>query len=158
MRSLHLLLKLIFVIKVVQYLFFFQTILLHIALAGRHGITIITAFISTSLIVEPDYLSQRRMVPEWCLLPLSLNSISSLESTSGGFISILTYQPVSALLHIEESVSSGEPWWFEHFQLYMPVLGELYVFHSLLVPVFLSKFLIGHVRGQFRLVIIVALI
>ena len=61
------LLKLIFIIKVVQNLTF-QTELPHIESGQKHGITPIPAYILAHLNVEAEYLLWRSLIPEWHLL------------------------------------------------------------------------------------------
>ena len=74
--------------------------------AHRHGITPIPTYIHTHLEVEADYIMEKvgsRVAPS------SLHSsggISNLETTRDGSVSILTYQAMSALLHLAKSTIS----------------------------------------------------
>ena len=90
--------------------------------ANELGITIISACIPTHLNMEADYPSQERLVP--CLH--NWGSISTLESTGGGFVHIFTYQSMSAILHLGQSIaffSLG----FECFQTSFKVLDVLII-------------------------------
>ena len=70
------LLKLIYVIKVVQHLFFPSRLAYHLLnLAEKHGITLIPAFIRTNLNVEGDYLSWGRLVRERHILPHTVQAV-----------------------------------------------------------------------------------
>ena len=72
-----------------------------------HCFTLIQAYIPTQLIVEADHLS-RYFGSQ--VAPASLHSsgcISSLGSTRGGFLGILTYQSISVLLHLGKSSTSA---------------------------------------------------
>ena len=60
-------LKLICVIKVVQFLLFFPG--WPASLTNKHGITLILAYIPTHLNVEASYLSWAQILSEWNLLP-----------------------------------------------------------------------------------------
>ena len=85
----------------------------------------------------------------------SSSSFSPLRSTTGGSAGILLYHSVPTLLHLGNSTTSGglglnafnHPWMFQ----------VSYVFPSpTLVHLVLSKFLAEHVKGQLRLLILVA--
>ena len=54
----------------------------------------------------------------------SSNSVSTLESTEAGSVSILTYQSMSALLHLVKSTTSGSLG-FEHFSPSVNISVEL---------------------------------
>ena len=71
----------------------------------------------------------------------SSSSVSTLVTTGSGFVGILMYQSLAALLHPGESTTSGTLG-FECFQPFLDLSGKLYI----------SK----HVMGQFRLIIPVA--
>ena len=83
----------------------------------------------------------------------SLGSISSLGSTIGGSIGILTYQLMSALLHLRKFTTSrclevehfNHPWTYQMTYVFPP---------AAFVPLVLFKFLAEHVIGQFRLPIL----
>ena len=85
------LLKLIYVIKVVQHLFFFPRLACSIMnLANKHGITLIPTYMPTLIQVEAAYHGKRwyRVVPD---SSHSSDCILSLWSTGGGCVGILMH-------------------------------------------------------------------
>ena len=76
------------------------------------------------------------------------SSFSTLGSTRGGSVGILTYHSISVVLHLGKSTTFGSPG-IEYIQTSLDVSPGL-------VPLVLSKFLAEHVMGQFRLLILVA--
>ena len=63
------LLKLIYVIKVVQHLFLSRVACYILNLADKNGINLIPSYIPTHPNVEADYLCQGGLVPKWQSLP-----------------------------------------------------------------------------------------
>ena len=85
----------------------------------------------------------------------SLSDFSGLGSTGDGFVGILMYQSISALLHLGEYVTSG-CLQVEHFQSSFAFSGELHIsFSGILFPIILFKSLAEHIRNQYRLQILV---
>ena len=81
-------------------------------------------------------------------------SFSTLRLTRGGSVGILTYQSISALLHLEKSTTSG---CLQVECCQPPLIYHVsYAFSPALVSLVLSRFLPEHVTGQFRLLILVA--
>ena len=91
--------------------FFLSRLACHILnLDEKHGITIISAYIYTSLNVVTDYLLQRRFVLEWHLFSyISSRGILGLGSTRVGFIGILMDQTISVLYTLKIHYLL-EPW------------------------------------------------
>ena len=116
-------------------------------LANKHGITPTPTYIHTHLIVEPSYIAQERLFPEWHLLPLIAQAVSRLWSTGGGSVGILTYQSMSALLHFGKFIASGSL----GVECFQPSLD---ISTKLCVSLVLSKFLAEHVTGQFRFLVV----
>ena len=83
------------------------------------------------------------------------SSFSPLECTRGGSAGILMNYSMPALLHLGNTTTSGglgveclnHPWIFQVSYLFPPLA---------LAPLVLSKFLAEHVKGQLRLLILVA--
>ena len=125
-----------------------------LSLTDKHGITLIPVYISTHLIVEANYLSQDKILPEWHLLPSGdSGSFSPFGPSRGGPAGIFSFHSVPALLHLGISTTSGclgvdylHPWMFQ--VRYMFPLPPL-------VPLVLSMFLAEHVKGQLRWLILV---
>ena len=89
-------------------------------LANKHGITLIPVHIPTHLIVEANYLFWDQLVPK--VDPPSSHysdCVSSMGSTRGGSIDILTYQSVSALLQLVKC----SPSWGLGIECFQPSLG-----------------------------------
>ena len=84
-----------------------------------------------------------------------ISSFLLLESTRGGSVGILPYHSMPTLLHLGNSLHLGAlglnvfscPWMFQVSNVFPP---------PTLVPLVLSNFLAEHVRGQLRLLILVA--
>ena len=125
------------------------------SLTAKHGITLIPAYIPTHLNVEADYLSYDWLLPEWHLLPqvtraafclwglLEVDLLASSHSTQcQHYFTFETPLPLGSL----GLNAFGHPWTFQ----------ISYVFPLALVPLVLSKFLAGHVKGQLRHLILVA--
>ena len=150
------LLRLIYVIKVVQCPFLSMLACWILSLTNKHGITLPQAYIPTHLNAGADYLSQDQLLLEWHLLP----QVAQVAFCLWGL-------PEVGLL-----VSSHSTQCQHYFTLEIPLpLGTLglnafnhpwtfqvsYVFPPLaLVPLVLSKFLAEHVNGQLRHLILVA--
>ena len=83
----------------------------------------------------------------------SSSSISTFDSARGWCNGILTYQSVSGLLHLGESITSGILV-IEHFQPSLEVSGELCISISCISSWVLPKFLVERVMGQSRPLII----
>ena len=75
--------------------------------------------------MEAEYLLQGWLVPKWHLLPsIAQKNNSTLGSTRGGSVGILTYQSMSALLHLGKSTTSYTLG-IECFQPSVDISGEL---------------------------------
>ena len=127
-----------------------------LSLTDKHGITLIPAYILTKLNVETDYLSQGWMLPEWHLLPQVAQAAFHLWGlpevdlvASSHTTECQDYYTLEFLLPL---VALGlndfnHPWMFQLSYVFPP---------PTLVPLVLSKFLIEHVTGQLRHLILVA--
>ena len=82
----------------------------------------------------------------------NLSSISPLGSIAGGSIGFLTYQSLSALLHLGKSTTIGN----HGIECFQPseVIQVSYLFPSAMDVPFLSKFVAEHVTGQFNLLLV----
>ena len=93
--------------------------------------------------MEASYLLHRRLVPELVSSSLhNVSSISTLGPTRGGFVSILMYQSMSALLYYGESATS-ESLGVECPQPSLGILGELHISSLCIRPIFLVE----HAKG-----------
>ena len=127
-----------------------------LSLTDKHGITLIPTYIPTHLNVEADYLSLDQMLPEWHLLPQVAQAAFHLwgHPEVDLLASSLSYHSMPALLPLGISTTSGglevechqKSWTFQ----------VCYVFPTpALVPLVLSTFLVEHVKGQLRHLILV---
>ena len=109
---------------------FFHTSLLHIECAQQHGIIILFQhkFLHISIwkLIIYDREDWSRVVSSSFH---SSSSISTLGSTRSECLAILTYQSVSALLHLGKSTASEIPA-VEHFQSSLDLSGELCISSS----------------------------
>ena len=127
-----------------------------LSLTDKHSITLIPAYIPTHLIVEANYLSQGQLLLEWHLLPQmaqvafclwglpQVDLLASCHTTQcQHYYTLQTPLPLGALgLNI-----FNHPWMYQVSYVFPPLA---------LVPLVLSKFLAEHVKGQLRLLILVA--
>ena len=126
-----------------------------LSLTDKHGITLIPAYIPTHLNMEADYLYQDQLLLECHLLPQvahtafclwglsEVDLLASSHSTQCQHYYILeTSLPPGAL----ELNAFSHPWTFQVSYVFPP--------HAL-VPLVLSKFLVEHVNGQLRHLILV---
>ena len=123
-------------------------------MANKHDFTLIQAYISTHLNVEADFVigkvGSRVAYSFWH----SLGSLLTLASTWGGYVGVLTYQSLSALLHLEESTTFGSLA-IECFQPSLGIWGESCVSSFYISSLILCKFLVEHVTGQLKLLVLV---
>ena len=150
------LLKLIYVIRVIQYPYTFQTHLSYIASGQQswynsHAIILIYLFqCGGKLSVVGDICS--RMLSS---SSHSLSCISTSWSTRRGFVVILMCQSMSALLYLWECIT----FWtlgIESFQPSLEVSGELCISSCGIISSSAVKSLAEYVTGQCRLLILVA--
>ena len=126
-----------------------------LSLTDKHSIILVPAYISTHLNVEAEYLSQDQMLPEWHLLTQvaqaafhfwglpEVDLLASSHSTQcQHYYTLESPLPLGAL----GLNAFNHPWTFQ----------VSYMFPPTLVPLVLSKFLAGHVKGQLRHLILVA--
>ena len=127
-----------------------------LSLTNKHGITLLPAYIPTHLNVEADFLSQDWLLPEWHLLPQvaqaafylwglpEMDLLASSRSTQcQHYFTLETPLPVGAL----GLNAFSHPWNFQVSYVFPP---------PVLVPLVLSKFLVEHVNGQLRHLLLVA--
>ena len=127
-----------------------------LSLTDKHGITLIPACTPIYLNVEADYLSWGWLLPEWHLLPQmaqaafclwglpEVDLLASSHTTQCQHYHILeTPLPLGAL----GLNAFNHPWIFQVSYVFPP---------PAFVPLVLSKFLAEHVKGQLRLLILVA--
>ena len=122
-------------------------------LTNKHSITLILAYIPTHLNVQADYQFQSQLLWEWHLLQIAQVAFH-LWSQPGGYTGILPYHSMPALLHLGNTTTSGGLG-AECLQPSLDVSGKL-CFSSCIGPLVLSKFLMEHVKGQPRHLILVA--
>ena len=127
-----------------------------LSLTDKHGITLLPAYMPTHLHVEADFLSWDRLLLEWHLLPQVAQAAfrlwglpevdllaSSCSTQCQHYFTLETPLPLGAL----GLNAFSHPWTFQ----------VSYVFPALaLDPLVLSKFLVEHVNGQLRHLILVA--
>ena len=127
-----------------------------LSLTDKHGITLIPAYIPTHVNVEADYLFQDQMLPEWHLLPWvaqaafhiwGLHEVDLL--TSSHTTQCQHYYTLESLLPLGALGLNAfnHPWMFQVSYVFPP---------PTLFPLVLSRFLAEHVKGQLRLLILVA--
>ena len=142
-------LKLIYVIKIVQVSSSFQIYLLNLNQDEKHGIT--NSSIHTNLFQCGSQLS---LVGDIHSRKASYSShsssgISTLGSIGCGFVGIFLYQWVSALFLVGTSITSRSLR-VESLQPYLAVSGKFYFPPTAIV---LSKLLAEQVTGQYRLLL-----
>ena len=126
------------------------------SLTDKHSITIIPAYIPTHLNVEANYLSHGQLLLEWHLLPQmaqgafhlcglpEVDLLAFSHNTQCQYYYILeTPLPLGAL----GLNAFHYPWKYQVSYVFPPPAFS---------PLVLSKFLAEHVKGQFRLLILVA--
>ena len=127
-----------------------------LSLTNKHGITVLPAYIPTHLNVEADFLFWDQLLLEWHLLPQvaqaafhlwglpEVDLLASSHSTQcQHYFTLETPLPVGALGLNAFSL----PWNFQVSYVFPPLA---------LVPLVLSKFLVEHVNGQLRHLLLVA--
>ena len=127
-----------------------------LSLTNKHNITLIPAYIPTHLNVEANYLSWGQLLLEWHLLP----QMSQVAFHLWGLpeVDLLASSNTTQCQHyytLETPLSQGalglnafnHPWMFKVSYVCPP---------TTLVPLVLSKILVEHVKGQLRLLILVA--
>ena len=125
-----------------------------LSLTDNHGITLLPAYIPTHLNVEADFLSWDQLLLEWHLLPQVAQAAfhlwgfpevdllaSSHPTQCQNYFTLETPLPLGAL----GLNSFSHPWNFQVSYLFPP-----------LVPLVLSKFLVEHVNGQLRHLLLMA--
>ena len=125
-------------------------------MTDKPGITLIPAYIPTHLNVDADYLSQGQMLPEWHLLPQEAQVafhlwglpevdllVSSCTIPCQHYYTLESALPLGAL----GLNAPSHPWTFQVSYVFPP---------PALVPLVLSTFLVEHVKGQLRHLILVA--
>ena len=124
-------------------------------LTDKHAITLIPAYIPTHLNVEADYLSWDGMSLEWHLLPQVAQTAFHLWDLPE--VDLLASSHSTQCQHyytLESALPLGamglnafnHPWTFQVSYVFPP---------PALVPLVLSKFLVEHVKGQLRWLILV---
>ena len=127
-----------------------------LSLTDKHSITLIPAYIPTHLNVEADYLSQDWMLLEWHLLPQVAQAAFHLWGLPE--VDLLTSSHCPQCQHyytLQSPLPLGSlglntfnhPWMFQVSYMFPP---------PAFVPLVLSKFLLEHVKGQIRWLILVA--
>ena len=127
-----------------------------LSLTNKHGITLLPAYIPTHLNVEADFLSWDWMLPEWHLLPQvaqaafhlwglpEVDLLASSHSTQcQHYFTLETPLPLGPL----GLNAFSHPWKFQVSYVFPPLA---------LVPLILSQFLVEHVNGQLRHLLLVA--
>ena len=127
-----------------------------LSLMDKHGITLLPAYIPTHLNVEADFLSWYWLLPGWHLLPQvaqaafhlwglpEVDLLASSHSTQcQHYFTLETPLPLGAL----GLNAFSHPWTFQVSYVFPPLA---------LVPLVLSKFLVEHVNGQLRHLLLVA--
>ena len=76
-----------------------------------------------------------------------------MGSSLDGSVGILTYQSMSAILHLRKSTTSGSLG-AEHFQQLLDLSGEFCISSSCISSPSSVRFLADHAKGQFRLLIL----
>ena len=140
----------------VQCLLFFSRLSCWIlSLTDKHGITLLSAYIPTHLIVEADYLSWDQLLLEWHLLSQVAEAAFCLWGLPE--INLLVFSRSTQCQHyftLETPLPLGalglnafsHPWTFQVSYVFPP---------PALVPLVLSKFLAEHVNSQLRYLILV---
>ena len=125
-------------------------------LANMHGITLIPAYLPIHLSVEVEYLLQRRLIPEWHILP-SIGQVSSQLWHQLG-VDLLASPHNSQCQHYctleNPLLLAALVWMLSTILGYSNELCSSYIIPALVLLV-LSKCLEEHVTGQFRLHILV---
>ena len=114
-----------------------------LSLTDKHSINFIPAHIPTHLNVEADYLSQSQLLLEWHLLPPMAQAAFCHWDLPEVDLLIPPYIPMPAL----RLNAFSYPWMFQVRYVFPP---------PALVPLVLFKFLAEHVKGQLRLLIVMA--
>ena len=125
-------------------------------LTDKHGITLISAYIPTHLNVEANYLSWGQMLPEWHLLPQVAQAAFHLWGLPE--VDLLVSFHTTQCQHyytLETPLLLGamglngfnHPWVFQVSYVFPP---------PILILLVLSEFLAYHVKGQLRLLSLVA--
>ena len=128
-----------------------------LSLTDKHGITLLPAYIPTHLNVEAIYLSWGQILPEWHLLPKVAQAAFHLRGLLE--MDLLAFSYTTQCQHIytlESPLPLGalglnafnHPWTFQVSNVFPS---------PILVPLVLSKFLVEHVKGQLRCLILVPL-
>ena len=127
------------------------------SLTDKHGIPPFPAYIPTYLNVEANYLSQDQMLPEWHLLPQVAEAAFHLWGLPEGDLLTSPYSTQCQHYYTLDSLLTpgalgwnalNHPWTFQVGYVFPP---------PALVPLVLSKFLVEHVKGQLKWLILVAL-
>ena len=126
-----------------------------LSLTDKHGITLLPAYIPTHLNVEADFLSWDRLLLEWHLLPQVAQTafrlwglpevdllVSSHSTQCQHYFTLETPLPLGAL----GLNAFSHPWKFQVSYVFPP---------PALVPL-LAKFLVEHVNGQLRYLLLEA--
>ena len=127
-----------------------------LSLADNHSITVIPVYIPTHLNMEANYLSQDQMLLEWHPLPQMAQAAFCLWGLPE--VDLLASSHTTQCQHyytLESPLLLGalclnafnHPWMFQVSCVFPP---------PGLVPLVLSKFLVEHVKGQLRHLILVA--
>ena len=127
-----------------------------LSLTDKHSITLIPSYIPTHHNVEANYLSDGWLLPEWHLLPTLAQAAFCLWGlpeldllTSSHAIQCQHYYTLESPLPLGALGLNAikHPWMFQVSYVFPP---------PALVPLVLSRFLAEHVKGQLRLLILVA--
>ena len=127
-----------------------------LSLTNKHSITLIPAYIPNHLNVEADYLSWGQLLLEWHLLPQMAQAAYCLWVLPGVDLLASSHTTQCQLYYTLETPlplgamglnAFNHPWTFQARYVFPP---------PALVPLVLSKFLAEHVKGQLRLLILVA--
>ena len=127
-----------------------------LSLTDKHGIILISAYIPTHLNVEADYLSWDWMLPEWHLLPQVAQAAFCLWGLPEMDLLASSCSTECQHYYILESLlplgafglnAFNHPWMFQVSYVFPP---------PALVPLVLSQFLVEHVKGQLRYLIMVS--
>ena len=124
-------------------------------LADKHGITLIPTYTFSHLSVEANYLSQGRLVKSGTCFLVQLR-MPFIFGVSQMWTCLHPHGPIN--------VSYATPWeiqklwesWDWMFSTTIDLSSGLCVFSSCIGPLVLSRFLAGHVTGQFRLLVLLA--
>ena len=128
-----------------------------LSLTDKHGITLIPAHIPNHLNVEADYLSQDQMLPEWHLLPQVAQAAFHLWGLPEVDLLASSHSTQHQHNYTLESATSSGDLGVECIQPSLDVSGKLCVSSSCISSSGSVKFLVEHVKGQLRWLILVAL-